>query len=253
MPLMRLAAFNADRGDLVLVAGTTSDPARVIAEARYMPTEDGVAEFAIVVDDDAQGRGIGRRMLAQLLREAEHRGLNRLSAYVLIDNTRMRRLVDRLGWALVRPCDYGVLELEVSVRGGMPDWPGGGRRRVLVESSSHFESETVARLRADGAAVRSCLGPLPASAARPGMRCPLVTAGTCRLAEQADEIICLLHGDAASEAILAEHRRRWPERLRVDGVSPPNGESRPPDAAGALPARGAPLAEIDDRDNRATA
>lgn len=216
MPLLRLAAFDADRGDVVLVAGRSPDPARVIAEARYMPTADGVAEFSIVVDDDAQGRGVGRRMMAHLLREAERQGLERLSAYILIDNAGMRRLVDELGWALVRPCDQGVLELEVSAHGGMPDWPADSWRRVLVESSAHFDTPTVARLRADGAVVRRCLGPPPASAAGPGMQCPLVTAGACRLAEQADDIICRLRGDDQCEAILAAHRRRWPERLRAD-------------------------------------
>ncbi|HZC73215.1 MAG TPA: GNAT family N-acetyltransferase [Jatrophihabitans sp.] len=215
-PLLELAAFEADRGDVVLVAVLASDPARAIAEARYMPTGDGVAEFSIVVDDAAQGQGVGRRMMAQLVREAEHRGLDRLSAYVLTDNARMRRLVDGLGWALVRPCEYGVLELEVSARGGMPGWPEDGRRRVLVESSSHFDSPTVARLRAGGAVVRRCLGPMPASAGPTGTQCPLVTAGACRLAEQADDIICSLRGDDYA-AILAEHRRRWPDRLRVDG------------------------------------
>jgi GNAT superfamily N-acetyltransferase len=211
--LMRLAAFDPARGDVALLAVLPAHPATVLAEARFMPTGDRVAEFAMVVDDGVQGQGIGALMLARLLREAERRGVDRLSASVLVDNARMRRLLDRQGWALVQPCEHGVLEIEFSARGGMPGWPDDGRRRVLVESTNYFDGRTVARLRASGATVRRCPGPR-GSAAEPGMTCPLVAAGTCRLAEQADEIIDLLPADGRYDAIRAEHRRRWPERLR---------------------------------------
>jgi GNAT superfamily N-acetyltransferase len=219
--LLRLAQFAPDRGEVVLLAAFPADPATPVAEARYVPTGDGVADFAIVVEDRAQAHGVGSTLLAELVRVAERRGLARLSATVLANNTPMLRLVSRLGWAVVDACEYDTLDLEVSARGGMPGWPDDGRRRILVESRGVFDTAEVARLRAAGMAVRRCLGPRPMSlgeAAQASQGCPLVVSGTCRLAEEADEIIDQLpKGDTACDAILAAHRRRWPERLRPAG------------------------------------
>ncbi len=210
----RLAEFDPGHGDVVLVAAPADRPDLVVAEARYVPTGDGGAEFAIVVDDGVQGNGIGRRLLAELLGQAGQQGLDRLSAIVLLGNARMRRLLGRRHWVLVRSAEYGCLELEVSTRGGPPGWPPGDGRRVLVESASYVDSPAVARLRADGAVIRRCPGPRTVAGGEPGGACPLVTGGGCPLAEQADEIIHLFRGEGR-DAILAEHRRRWPDRLRT--------------------------------------
>ena len=216
-PLSRLAEFDTARGDVVLLAESADGPAALLGEARYVPRPGGVADFALLVDDHAQGQGLGRLLLAELLQVAEARGISRLSAAVLADNVRMLRLVRRLGCAFVRPCDYGTFELEISSRGGMPGWPDDGQRHVLVESRSLQDGPAVERLRAEGATIRRCPGPAPApegTVAEPGRRCPLVAAGTCLLAEGADEILDLLPAGAGGYgAIRAEHERRWPERL----------------------------------------
>lgn len=217
--LVPLAQFSPGRGDVVLVAALAADPATPIAEARYTPTGDGVAEFAVVVEDRAQGHGIGRVLLAELVRVAGERGLLRPSAMVLADNVHMLRLVDRMGWVLVDTHEDDTVELEVSACGGMPGWPDEGRRRILVESRSMHEGEEGAALRAGGAVVRRCLGHWPGGSNVDFAGCPLVASGTCRLAEEADEIMDLLpEGVAAYDAIFAEHRRRWPKRLCPSGV-----------------------------------
>jgi RimJ/RimL family protein N-acetyltransferase len=84
----------------------------VIAVGRYEPTSDaGVAEVAFVVQDGWQGKGLGRTLLRELLEAAEARGIRRFRAYVLADNSRMLRLLNRYTRILERKLDAGVVEL----------------------------------------------------------------------------------------------------------------------------------------------
>jgi GNAT superfamily N-acetyltransferase len=206
----QLASFGT--GDACLVAAEPSDPGRLVAEARYVPIAPGTAELALTVADSYQGTGLGRSLLDALVERARAEGLDRLRAVVLLANTPMLRLLQHYGWALAAPTeDFTVAFLEISTAGGMPGWPAGSAgRRVLVERRSWFDNQQVAALRSAGNEVRQCTGPRQET----GRACPLVTAGYCRLAEEADLIMSLLPGDEPDcTAVLAAHRRRWPQRL----------------------------------------
>jgi hypothetical protein len=55
-----------------------------------------------------------------------------------------------------------------------------------------------------------CLGPRGSS----GLGCPLVSTGSCRLAEEADAIVSLLPiEDPDCAAVLDAHQQRWCHRL----------------------------------------
>ena len=206
----RLASFGG--GAACLVATASSDPSRVVAEARYVPIAPGTAVLALTVADSYQGAGLGRFLLDALVERAREEGLDRLRAVVLLANTPMLRLLEHYGWALAAPTeDFAVAFLEISAVGGMPGWPAGNAgRRVLVERRSWFDNQQVAALRSAGNDVRQCTGPRRET----GRACPLVTTGHCRLAEEADLIISLLPGDEPDcTAVLAAHRRRWPQRV----------------------------------------
>jgi GNAT superfamily N-acetyltransferase len=216
--IVALAALEARRGDVAVVAVLPDDNSNVVGEARYVPTGSHCAEFALAVLDDVQGHGVGGRLLDALLAEAAARGLDRLAAAVAGGNDRMLRLARRLGWVLVEPLDDDVGVIEIATAGGMPGWPAGGRRRVLVESPTWRDTPEVVMLRAAGVAVRRCPGPRPGT---PG--CPLVVDSACRLAEGADEIVDLLPDDVpACAAVRAEHTRRWPSRLRPTVAGTPS-------------------------------
>ena len=206
----QLASFGTS--DACLVAAAPADPGRMVAEARYVPIAPGTAELALTVADRYQGTGLGRILLDALVERARAEGLGRLRAVVLLANTPMLRLLQHYGWALAAPTeDFSVAFLEISAVGGMPGWPAGSTgRRVLVERRNWFDDRQVAALRSAGNDVRQCTGPRPEA----GRACPLVTAGHCRLAEEADLIMSLLPGDEPDcTAVLAAHRRRWPHRL----------------------------------------
>jgi len=68
-----------------------------IGVARYVRTGDGVAEPAIVVADDWQGRGAGAELLAALADRAREEGIHRFEAPVLAHNSEAIRLLKGLG------------------------------------------------------------------------------------------------------------------------------------------------------------
>lgn len=67
----------------------------VIADARYVHEIERPerAEFALAVADDWQGRGLGRRLIAQLAAHARQHGVRHLYGDILADNRRMLALM----------------------------------------------------------------------------------------------------------------------------------------------------------------
>ncbi|HVJ13260.1 MAG TPA: GNAT family N-acetyltransferase [Burkholderiales bacterium] len=90
--------------DMALAATTMLGGAEtLIGVARYVRDKaDPSAEFAIVVADSWQGRGIGSRLLAKLADVARRRGLKRLHGEILAINRPMLGLVRKLGFTLAR-------------------------------------------------------------------------------------------------------------------------------------------------------
>ncbi len=67
-------------------------------EARlHVVPDTGTAEFAVVVDPQMLGIGIGRALMRRLVREARRRGLRELWGTVLADNALMLDFSRRLG------------------------------------------------------------------------------------------------------------------------------------------------------------
>ena len=71
----------------------------VIADARFVCDRERptVAEFALAVADDWQGRGLGRRLLAHLIGDARRLGVQRLYGDVMAGNRRMLALMREFG------------------------------------------------------------------------------------------------------------------------------------------------------------
>ncbi len=68
----------------------------VIAVARYavLAGEPHKAEFAIVVQDDYQGRGLGTLLMKRLVAYASARGIRRAVGQILSENERLFRFLD---------------------------------------------------------------------------------------------------------------------------------------------------------------
>ncbi|MGQ0653935.1 MAG: GNAT family N-acetyltransferase [Betaproteobacteria bacterium] len=71
----------------------------IVAVGRYAPdAESRCAEFALVVADALQGKGLGRHLLERLLAGARAAGYPCLYGRVLDDNREMLELATRLGF-----------------------------------------------------------------------------------------------------------------------------------------------------------
>ncbi len=96
--LARFTQIDYDR-EMALVAIDPADGSRQIGVARYVRLPDGVScEFAVVVGDEWQGRGLGRCLMERLAAIARERGLRRMQGYVLTANRAMLELCGSLGF-----------------------------------------------------------------------------------------------------------------------------------------------------------
>lgn len=85
---------------MALIAAVEEDHReREIAVGRYFALEDGrTCEFALVVADAWQGKGIGHQIMQDLIRDAAEKGLSRMVGSVYAYNDQMIALVEDLGF-----------------------------------------------------------------------------------------------------------------------------------------------------------
>jgi len=93
------------RRELALVALSGEGSAtHQIGVARCVADEDRAgAEFAVAVADDWQNRGVGTRLLCELMRAARAAGVRRLWGDILAGNSQMLGLMTALGFELHSP------------------------------------------------------------------------------------------------------------------------------------------------------
>ena len=99
--LRRFTDIDHER-ELALIATTpVQGRERQIGVARYVKeSSPGDAEFAIVLSDDWQGRGLGTRLLVGLLVAAKSHGVRRLVGTTMSENRGMLALGRKLGFRL---------------------------------------------------------------------------------------------------------------------------------------------------------
>ena len=90
------------RKDMALVALNKTGPeGKMLAVARFCSKPgQSDTEFAVVVRDVWQGRGVGRALLENLIVFARDRNVESMSGYILSENIHMLSLVRKLGFQL---------------------------------------------------------------------------------------------------------------------------------------------------------
>lgn len=91
----------AEHGALVALLGE-----EIVGVARYEHIGWEEAEFALLIEDGWQGRGLGKRLLGLLVTTAQRQRVTTFRAYILGENGRALRLVGAL-FATVHPQWYG--------------------------------------------------------------------------------------------------------------------------------------------------
>lgn len=112
--------------------------------ARFVrsPDDPHVAEVAVAVVDDWQGRGLATTLLDKLAGRAREEGIQRFSATVLADNDPMLKVFRRMGDAHVTSRDHGVVELVMDLPDeGLPE-PLRRTIRAVVRGDARHHADT---------------------------------------------------------------------------------------------------------------
>jgi acetyltransferase len=98
----------------VALVGTVGSPPdeEAIGVARYVVSDSGEeSEFAIIVADAWQGRGVGQQLLGDLIAAARGAGLRRMVGSTLATNEGMKSLARKLGFSLQPDPQDGTVTL----------------------------------------------------------------------------------------------------------------------------------------------
>ncbi|MCP4577685.1 MAG: bifunctional acetate--CoA ligase family protein/GNAT family N-acetyltransferase [Deltaproteobacteria bacterium] len=115
--LGRFTQIDYDR-DMALVAMEKSQSeGKILGVARLMSKAGGIEpEFAVVVGDSWQGKGIGAALMEHLIAIAKERGVPSIWGFVLAENTHMVALARKLGFSISRVPGENQYELKIDLR-----------------------------------------------------------------------------------------------------------------------------------------
>ena len=105
------------RDHYALVATPLDDLDAIVAVARFVRVADepGTAEAAIIVADDLQGKGLGKRLARALATAAGDRGIRRFRASMLSDNKAALELMRTLSEQLESGYEDGYREVALDL------------------------------------------------------------------------------------------------------------------------------------------
>jgi len=99
--LVRFTQLDYDRELALIAVQENAEVETELGVARYVMNTDGEScEFALVVADEWQNRGIGTALMQALIEAARQRGFKRIEGEILTENTNMRALVEKLGFSV---------------------------------------------------------------------------------------------------------------------------------------------------------
>jgi acetyltransferase len=109
--LARFTQVDYDREMALIAVIPDGEGEREIGVTRYTINPDGVScEFAVVVAQTWQGRGLGRHLMMRLIAVARSRGLATMRGDILAANSGMLDLVLRLGFTLAEVPDVPTVK-----------------------------------------------------------------------------------------------------------------------------------------------
>jgi len=104
--LVRFTNIDYDREVAIVAELTHGRKKRIIGVGRLMGEADrGRGEFAVVVHDDFQSRGLGFKLTDAIIGIAQEKGLREITGYVDANNRRMLRVVGELGFVPAETVD----------------------------------------------------------------------------------------------------------------------------------------------------
>ncbi|MHA1145231.1 MAG: GNAT family N-acetyltransferase [Candidatus Helarchaeota archaeon] len=89
---------------------------RMVGVVRYvLDPKSGNAELAIVIADDWQGRGLGTKMLIEMLGIMIKRKVHKVVGDVFLENDKMMQLMRESGFKFIGESQYGIRHFEFAL------------------------------------------------------------------------------------------------------------------------------------------
>lgn len=112
--LIRFTQIDYDRELALVAVRETGEGPETLGVARFVTNPDGQScEFAIAVADRWQGRGVGSRLMQNLIDAARDHGLRQMEGQVLAENKGMLAMMSALGFSRRRdPDDPALVRVE---------------------------------------------------------------------------------------------------------------------------------------------
>lgn len=123
--LVRFTQYDYDREIGIAAIGLPPGPPTMMGVGRLvMPPERPDAEFAVIVADPWQGKGLGEKLIERVIEIARENGVQTLVGDVLPENEKMLSLVKKIGFKLLR-LEEGTCKVELDLASWPPaDYPG---------------------------------------------------------------------------------------------------------------------------------
>ncbi len=114
--LVRFCNIDYDREMAIVAEYTKGKKKRIIGVGRLMGEADkGRGEFAVLVHDDFQGKGLGFKLTDVIIGIAQEKGLREINGYVDANNRRMLRVVSELGF-VAESTEDGVTSVRLDLQ-----------------------------------------------------------------------------------------------------------------------------------------
>jgi acetyltransferase len=115
--LVRFTQIDYDREIALVAIQETERKEKMLGVARViLDIKQHHGEFAVIVSDVCQGKGIGAELLSQCLSIAKGRGIESVMGVVLAENTQMLALGRKLGFKIVRMAGASEYELTINFK-----------------------------------------------------------------------------------------------------------------------------------------
>jgi acetyltransferase len=116
--MARYTQIDYEREMAFIASDASQDPPATLGVVRGVFTGDNrEAEFAIIVQSELKGQGLGRALLDKLIRYCRTRGTKEVVGQVLPDNRAMLSLAEHLGFTRRLLPDDGVVEVRLQLDG----------------------------------------------------------------------------------------------------------------------------------------
>jgi acetyltransferase len=115
--LVRFTQIDYSREMALIAVTLVQDKEIELGVARFAINPDGAScEFALVVADSIQGKGLGQKLMVSLMEAARSKGLSVIEGEVLSNNHNMLKLMTRLGFTIkTSEEDPGIMKVSKSL------------------------------------------------------------------------------------------------------------------------------------------